>query len=89
MNKDDLSRAVILDVTQSGHVFIRGRGAASMHGLPVYSVDTYEEAEALQVRHCRRVRSGLYRLNDWPEDPDVEELEKVTDLFRATHGNLK
>lgn len=87
--KDDLSRRFFLDVTQSGHVFIRERGgkqSGKLNGaLPVYSVDTAEEAEQLRVRHCRLAKdgSGLYQLNEF--SGDVHDLFAVGDMFRATH----
>lgn len=82
---DDLGRRFLLDVTASGHVLIRERGEHAGAGLPVFSTDTREEAERLIVRHCRlaRDRSGLYRLNHWPEDPDViRDLDRAAALFR-------
>jgi hypothetical protein len=85
ITKTDLSRRFFLDVTQSGHVFIRQRGRKPNGALPVYSTDTAEEAEQIRVRHCHLARdgSGLYRLNEFAGD--IEDLFKVGALFRATH----
>lgn len=91
ISKADLSRRFFLDLTASGHVFVREKGSgAPLHGaLPVFSTETEEEAKALIVRHCRRARdgSGLYRLNDWPRQAEYSDLERATDLFRASYGN--
>lgn len=89
MQKDDLSRSLFLDVTKDGAVFVRMRGTAADAGLPVFSVDTRKEGETLIVRHCRLARdgSGIYRLNDPPED--VDDLGRVSDLFRATYAAMK
>lgn len=85
IDKNDLSRKFFLDVTQSGHVFIRERGGKLNGALPVYSVDTAEEAEQIRVRHCRLARDGseLYQLNEF--SGAVDDLFAVRDMFRATH----
>lgn len=89
MIKSDLSRRFFLDVTASGHVFIREKGAgpSNVDGLPVFSANTHDEAQTLIARHCRLARdgSGAYRLNDWPEDAGVEALDAISDLFRASY----
>ena len=69
MTPDDLSRRFFLDVTADGAVFIRERGQRCTDGaLPVFTTDTYEAAEMLQMRHCRRANdgTGIYRLNHPP-----------------------
>ena len=86
MQKSDFVKLFILDVTASGHVFVRARGEPRRNGfLPFYSTDTRERAEGLITRHCRRARdgSGTYRLNEW-KDNDLDEIDRVADLFRAT-----
>lgn len=89
ITKTDLSRRFFLDVTQSGHVFIRSRGARIDGALPVYSTDTAEEAEQIRIRHCRSTRdgSGLYQLNDF--GGEVDDLFAVGALFRTTHDAIK
>lgn len=92
LTKQDLSRRYFLEVAKSGHVFIRERGAPAADGLlPVFSVDTHAEAEALRVRNCKLARdgSGTYRLNDWPEDGQLKDLYRAADLFRAQYGNTR
>jgi hypothetical protein len=86
MLPSDLSRKFLLDVTASGHVFIRERGSARRDGaLPTFSTDTYDEAEALIIRFCRRANdsSGLYCLNEVPADLDA--LGDVSHMFRVEH----
>jgi len=85
ITKTDLSRRFFLDVTQSGHVFIRERGQKPDGGLPVYTTDTAAEAEQIRVRHCRLARdgSGLYQLNEF--GGEIDDLFAIGALFRATH----
>lgn len=84
-SKLDLSRRFLLEVTRDGTVFIREACAPTTGGLPVYSVDTWDDAEALRVRHCRlaRDRSGIYRLNEF--SGEEEDLDRVGALFKETH----
>ena len=84
--KNDLSRQFFLDVTANGAVFIRERGSViSSAALPAFSTDTYEQAQMLQVRHCRLANdcSGVYLLNECPADLDA--LKGVTRMFRASY----
>jgi hypothetical protein len=86
MLPSDLSRKFFLDVTASGHVFIRERGSHRRDGaLPTFSTDTYDEAEMLVMRFCRRANdgSGLYHLNEVPADLDA--LGNVSQMFRVEH----
>lgn len=87
MQPDDLSRRFFLDVCAAGSVHIRESGHPMHRGmrlLPVFSVDTYDAAEMLRVEHCRLARdgSGTYYLNDPPKS--VDDLGRVSDLFRAS-----
>lgn len=93
MIKSDLSRRFFLDVCAAGTVHIRERGSpggAAEGVLPVFSTDTWDEANALRVRHCRLARdgSGLYTLNNPPEPgaDAMEYLGGVSKLFRATYA---
>ena len=47
---NDLTRQYFLDVCECGAVEIRQRGQAMRGGLPVFSVDTQDQAKALQTR---------------------------------------
>jgi hypothetical protein len=88
MHEDDLSRRVFLDVTKDGAVLLRERGESSDGALAVFSTDTWEQAESIRIRHCRlaRDRSGIYRLNEF--SGEVEDLERVADLFRETFAQM-
>lgn len=90
MNRDDMSRRFLIDVDAGGAFTIRPRGQVAAAGsLPVFSTDTHEEAESLQVYHCRLARdgSGVYFLNEPPAD--VLALEQVTNMLRATYTRDK
>lgn len=86
MQIGDLGKAFTMWVDAAGCVTLRERGRGVDGSLPVFSVDTREEGEALQVRHCRLAldASGLYFLNDPPRT--VEGLGSVSDMFRQTHA---
>lgn len=86
MQANDLGRAMTLWVDAGGCVTIREKGRRVDGSLPVFSTDTREQAERLQVRHCRLARDGsaLYFLNQTPHD--VADLGAVSDLFRATYA---
>lgn len=86
MIRQDLSRAYVLTVCANGTVHIKDPGSAPVDGtLPVFSTSTREEAEGLRVLHCKLARdgSGLYFLNEPPKD--VDDLGRVSDLFRHSH----
>jgi prepilin-type N-terminal cleavage/methylation domain-containing protein len=88
---NDLSRPFMLDVDAAGCTTIREKTKKSRtkaEGLPVFSTNTREEAELLVQRHCRRARdeSGNYFLNDPPRG--VEDLQRITGLFRKTYEEL-
>lgn len=92
LKKDDLTRRFLLDVTRSGHVFIRERGVDSndVGGLPVFSTDTREQAEMIRTRFCRlaRDRSGHYRLNGCLGDDtlDLPDLDAIAERFAAHYA---
>lgn len=87
--RNDLDRRFLLDVTADGAVFIRERvSTLTRGGLPTFSTETYEQAEMLQARFCRRANdgSGIYRLNETPADLDA--LGDVSDMFRVHYEML-
>jgi hypothetical protein len=91
LHRNDLSRRFFLDVSADGAVSIRERGQPlTPCALPVFTTDTHEEALMIQLRHCKlaRDRSGIYRLNECPDDLDA--LYEVAAMFRDTHeGRLR
>lgn len=89
MRRDDMKRRWFLDVAACGAVQIRERGRPMQEGLPVFTVDTAEQAQDIITLHCRLERdgSGTYRLNNPPKD--VDDLDAVTDLFRNAYDNLR
>lgn len=90
MMKQDLARKFFLDVYACGAVQIRERGKPIDGGLPVFSTDTYKEAQSLRVLYCglERDGSGTYRLNPSIRPADVDGLSKVTDLFRSAYARV-
>jgi hypothetical protein len=83
-----MGRRFILDVDAAGNVTIREQGAKRGAGLPVYSTDTREQAETLQVMHCKldRYGSGIYTLNKPPAS--VEALGAIAEMFSAARNRL-
>lgn len=86
MQIGDLGKAFTLWVDAAGCVTVATTGRGVHGSLPVFSVETHDQASALQIRHCRLARdgTGLYFLNDTPRG--VDDLGKVSDLFRATYN---
>lgn len=84
MQIGDLGKAWVLWVDAAGCVTIHAKGHGNAGSLPVFSSDSMTSAESIRVRHCRLARdgSGNYFLNERPKG--VEDLGKVSDLFRAT-----
>lgn len=64
-----------------------GRFPASSGALPVFSVDTQEEAERLQVMLCRNSHegNGTYHL---PFSGDIKDMAAVTKMIEETHRRL-
>lgn len=56
--------------------------------LPVFSVDTVEEAKAIQVRFCRLSYDGRYMWTDFPVGK-VEALDAVTKTLEKFCGAKK
>lgn len=56
MNKSDLDRNVLIDICRDGTISYRVRGSNTKRlnnaALPVFSVDTEDDAKALQVHFC-------------------------------------
>ena len=92
-SRDDLSRRYFLDVTASGHVFIRERGQPlTPGGLPTFTTETHDDALMLQQRHCRRANdgTGFYQLNDWgsAEAAELDALDRTQEMFRHTYETV-
>jgi hypothetical protein len=89
---EDLSRKFLIDVTADGACFVRQMNEKPQHGgLPMFSTDTREEAESLIVLHCHLARdgSGIYRINNWPRDADIDAIYAAAALFRASYASRR
>jgi hypothetical protein len=88
---NQLTRSYLLEVYKSGEVMIRARGEPMPEGvLPVYSTDSREEAEMIQVRCCvlSRVDNQTYRLNPNLRNDGqltLEDLPMLTEMFKQIH----
>lgn len=77
-----LNRKIVLGVSQDGVITYWARGHAPKPGeaLPFHSVNTPEEAEAIQVRYCKRAydehghETGDYKLNFELWNGQVDEV---------------
>lgn len=47
------------------------------HALPVYSVDTVEQAEDLQIVLCRLAYDGGYIMIDFAERAEIDPMESL------------
>lgn len=85
----NLDRPVLIDCCKDGTITYRRKGSPSFNGaaLPVFSVDTEDEARYLQVLICKAqynehpLKPGetWYRLSDF--SGEVEDLAEVTALL--------
>lgn len=93
VNKDDFEHRYLLLVCKSGQVTFRERGSerggcghngTTICGLPVFSVDTREEAIHLQLLHCRCASdgSGKYYLNEF--GGELDDLYRVGKMFKES-----
>jgi len=88
--EDDLSRNVFLDVSANGAVLVRHHWQRIRPGLlPVFTVDSIDQAYRICARHRRLARdgSGLMFLNE-PLD-NVDDLKRVADMFREEHLRIR
>lgn len=93
MQREDFARPIMLHCCKDGTITYRQKHEKVFNGvaLPVFSVNTVEEAIMLQVRHCRR------QYGPHPQMPgkvwyvftdfggELEDLEKVSNAFRETY----
>lgn len=92
-----LSRPILLDLCKDGTVTYRSQGEPSFNGmaLPVFSVDTAEQAEAIQVRFCRRQYASHPRLlgKPWYRWTDfsgeLDDMQAVTEAMHEFYVHLK
>jgi hypothetical protein len=75
---------------------LKGKGAKYGRGLPVFSVETLEEARSLVVMTCSLAYDGrhtLFKPGVWGDFGDggreVEDLNKVTTYFAKAYARLK
>lgn len=57
--------------------------------LPVYSVDTEEEAKALVVMSCKRSMNGEMIAPELAEEQTLERLAAFGDRLRGLHQMMK
>jgi hypothetical protein len=96
---DAYVRRFMIHVCKDGTVTYRDKsiGEKVFNGvaLPVFSVDTAEEAERIQVRFCRLQHGHhplmpgkpWYRLNEF--SGELEDLDRVRNMFAAHYGEHK
>ena len=57
--------------------------------LPVFSVDTEEEANTLIVLACKRSNENTYYARELAQDQTLENLVTFSDHLQKAHGFLK
>lgn len=92
-------RRFMIHVCKDGTVTYRDKVARekvfNRVALPVFSVDTADEAERIQVRFCRLQYEShplmpgkpWYKLNEFSGEP--EDLDRVRNMFAAYYGKHK
>ena len=102
---DDLSRPIMFHCCRDRTLTYRKKGEAVFNvvALPVFSVDTIEEAEELQVMVCQRAYGSHPLMPNEPwykihislgefiylADLDLDDLENVTDKLREGYQMIK
>lgn len=66
-----------------------GRGPIPEGTLPIFSVDTEEEAEALIVLTCPRNMAGAYVAPELAQEQTLENLYAFGDRLRKGYALLK
>lgn len=94
MKPGDIGRPVVIHVCKDGTISYRRHGEPVFNGvaLPVFSVDTVEQAQAVQVRfgrmqyepHPQMPGRPWYRWTGF--SGDVDDLDKVSDAIREYLG---
>lgn len=96
-----LDRQVLIDCCKDGTITYRVRGSGTQRrqdaALPVFSVDTVEEAKLIQVTLCRKQygtdpaypgeRRSWYVLNEF--GGELEDLDKVTADMEACYEKIR
>lgn len=83
-----LSRPILIDLFMSGHLAYRWKGSGGNPGsLPVFSVDTAEQAQAMQARFCLKQYDGGYVWTDF--DGEYESIGKVTKALQAMWEHME
>lgn len=87
----DWRRPILIHCCRDGTISYRQRGEPIFNNvaLPVFSVDTLDQANEIQVRFCRAQydphplmpEKTWYVLNDF--SGKAEDLPRVTEMFRA------
>jgi hypothetical protein len=87
---DRLTRPILIHCCKDGTITYRTRREKIFNGvaLPVFSVDTIEQAEALQVRFCRLQKvnhplmpgKGWFTLNHFKSS--IEDLDRISEMFQ-------
>lgn len=66
-----------------------GRGACPDGFLPVFSVDTEEEAQALLVATCSRGPDGLFYARELVLEQTLENLQAFSDRLERVYALLR
>lgn len=97
--RDAYKRRYMIHVCKDGTVTYRDTVAKEKvfngRALPVFSVDTVEEAKAIQTRFCK-LQYGSHPLMPgkpwykvWPFSGELEDLDRVRAMFAKFHAEQK
>lgn len=93
------NRRFMIHVCKDGTVTYRdksiGEKVFNGRALPVFSVDTIKEAEAIQTRFCK-LQYGSHPLMPgkpwykvWPFSGELEDLDRVRNMFAEFYKDMK
>ena len=90
MQRSDLGRAIVIHICKDGTISYRRKNEPVFNGraLPVFTVDTEAQAEAIQIRfgrlqyveHPQMPGQPWYRWTDF--SGDAEDLGNISDTLR-------
>lgn len=97
MRSDALARPILIDLCKDGTVTYRRKGERSFNNaaLPVFSVKTIKEAQALQVHFCKLQyashpllprQTGWYRISDF--SGKIEDLYLMSNKFDDWYNEI-
>ena len=83
---DYLRKGILIDICKDGTITFRRKEEPPKEpaALPVYSVDTEEQARYLQISFCRLTYGGRYVFKNFKKM--LEDMDRVAEVFAAAEA---